>query len=252
ELMSAQGFGTSLFAQGNSPGADDHFGAYGCGVHMLYGKSGDGSQMLSANLFVDPSGALSVEWLAIKASDGSVVTRILQKVFTTSGGTLTGALTVPGIINTGDYFLRNLVNRHIRFEYLKNDGTWAVDGYIYKDGVDAPNRRPGVRINCGTPDKDKGNTTNSGDWVFGEDGMLTCPGEIVPGNYTNFDARYDAKYPTNFRVGARVTYNGSDFGSHVPQGAVNINNYTNNDDRINGVVYAYLQYNLNGNWVNFA
>ncbi|MGC4125004.1 MAG: hypothetical protein QM585_08790, partial [Enterobacter sp.] len=42
ELMSAQGFGTSLFAQGNSPGADDHFGAYGCGVHMLYGKSGDG------------------------------------------------------------------------------------------------------------------------------------------------------------------------------------------------------------------
>ncbi|MFZ4170915.1 hypothetical protein ACEV60_19965 [Enterobacter ludwigii] len=67
-----------------------------------------------------------------------------------------------------------------------------------------------------------------------------------------FDARYNAKYPAQFRVGARVTYNGSDFGSHVPQGAVNINNYTNGDDRINGVVYAYLQYNLNGNWVNFA
>ncbi|WP_449543659.1 phage tail protein [Enterobacter ludwigii] len=100
-------------------------------------------------------------------------------LFTTSGGTLTGALTVPGVINTGDYYLRNLVNRHIRFEYLKNDGTWAVDGYVYKDGVNAPNRRPGVRINCGTPDKDKGNTSNSGDWVFGEDGVLTCPGEIT-------------------------------------------------------------------------
>ncbi len=102
-------------------------------------------------------------------------------LFTTSGGTLTGALTVPGVINTGDYYLRNLVNRHIRFEYLKNDGTWAVDGYVYKDGVNAPNRRPGVRINCGTPDKDKGNTSNSGDWVFGEDGMLTCPGAVSLG-----------------------------------------------------------------------
>ncbi|MGN5575894.1 hypothetical protein VF709_24545, partial [Enterobacter sp. Lyrl_3] len=189
-----------------------------------------------------------------------------------------------------------------------------VDGYIYKDGVNAPNRRPGVRINCGTPNKDKGNTSNSGDWVFGEDGMLTCPGavslgttkkltidsqntstlgarlhlwgnvdrptvlefgddtsyhfysqrnkdgsisfvspgQVIPGNYGNFDQRYSVKYPTQFRVGARVTYNGSDFGGKVPQGAVNINNFTNNDDRINGVQYAYLQYNLNGNWVNFA
>ncbi|MGN7913484.1 phage tail-collar fiber domain-containing protein [Enterobacter sp. 22466] len=110
-----------------------------------------------------------------------------------TGDTMTGALTVPGVSNTGDYFLRNLVNRHIRFEYLKNDGTWVTDGYIYKDGVDSPNRRPGVRINCATPDKDKGNTTNSGEWVFGEDGNLTCPKQVVPGSYANFDARYQAK-----------------------------------------------------------
>ncbi|GLH24086.1 hypothetical protein ENT52713_14820 [Enterobacter sp. 200527-13] len=71
-------------------------------------------------------------------------------------------------------------------------------------------------------------------------------------DYTDFDARYNAKYPAQFRVGARVTYKGSDFFSHVPQGAVNINNMTDGDDRINGVQYAYLQYNLNGNWVNFA
>jgi hypothetical protein len=95
-----------------------------------------------------------------------------------TGDTMTGALTVPGIINTGDHFFRNLANRHVRFEYLKNDGTWATDGYIFKDGVDSPTRRPGIRINCATPNKDKGNTTNSGDWVFGEDGTLTCPGAI--------------------------------------------------------------------------
>ncbi|MGN5575957.1 hypothetical protein VF709_24920, partial [Enterobacter sp. Lyrl_3] len=42
-----------------------------------------------------------------------------------AGDTMTGALTAPGVTNTGDYSLRNLANRHIRFEYLKNDGTWA-------------------------------------------------------------------------------------------------------------------------------
>jgi hypothetical protein len=100
--------------------------------------------------------------------------------------------------------------------------------------------------------------------------IFTCAGTINPSIWTNFDARYqakgsytpageaytkaqsDGKYPTAFRVGSRVTYNGSDFGGKVPQGAVNINNYTNNDDRINGVVYAYLQFYLNGKWVNFS
>ncbi|MGX5087211.1 phage tail-collar fiber domain-containing protein [Enterobacter sp. UPMP2052] len=121
-------------------------------------------------------------------------------------------------------------------------------------------------------------------------------GQIIPTNYSNFDARYytkaqsdagymsktgaytkaesdsrfqpkgsytpagqaytkaqsDSKYPTAFRVGSRVTYNGPDFGGKVPQGAVNINNYTNGDNRINGVVYAYLQFYLNGKWVNFS
>lgn len=93
-------------------------------------------------------------------------------------------------------------------------------------------------------------------------------GKIYPGDWGNFDARYytqtaanshfysrsesDGRYPTGFRIGARTTYNGSDFGSKVPQGAVNINNYTNGDNRINGVTYAYPQYLINGKWLNFA
>ncbi|MFZ4217078.1 tail fiber protein [Enterobacter ludwigii] len=187
-LESKAGFPSALFSQGG--GANDtRFGSYGCGVHLLYGDTGDGTAVLTANLFVDSKGNLSVEWLAISKADGSVVSQSIQKLFgplnpdtsrvAKAGDEMTGALTAPGFINKGDYSLRNLANRHIRFEYLKNDSTWAVDGYIYKDGVDAPNRRPGVRINCGTPDKDKGNASNSGDWVFGEDGMLTCPGEIT-------------------------------------------------------------------------
>lgn len=84
------------------------------------------------------------------------------------------------------------------------------------------------------------------------DGRYQAKGSYTPTGTAYTKAESDAKYPVAFRVGSRVTYMGSDFGSHVPQGAVNINNYTDGDDRINGVVYAYLQYYLNGKWVNFS
>ena len=88
-----------------------------------------------------------------------------------AGDTMTGGLAL-----LGDLTFRNLVNRHIRFEYTKNDGSTAVDAYIYKDGVDSSTRRAGLRINCGTPNKASGNTSNSGDFVFGENGNFTLPG----------------------------------------------------------------------------
>lgn len=81
-----------------------------------------------------------------------------------------------GVVTAADYSLRGPSSRHIRFEYLKNDGSVAVDAYFYKDGVDNPTRRSGLRINCGTPNKASGNTSNSGDFIFGEDGTFTLPG----------------------------------------------------------------------------
>ncbi|AON97281.1 small distal tail fiber subunit [Cronobacter phage vB_CsaM_leE] len=88
-----------------------------------------------------------------------------------TGDAMTGQLWM-----SADISMRGTVSRHFRFEYLKNDGTTAVDAYIYKDGVDNTSRRPGVRINCGTPNRVSGNTSNSGDFVFGEDGTFTLPG----------------------------------------------------------------------------
>lgn len=88
-----------------------------------------------------------------------------------SGDSMTGQL-----LMLGDISFRNTSYRHIRFEYYKNDGSSITDGYIYKDGVDSPTRRPGIRISCATPNKASGNTSNSGDFVFGEDGTLTLPG----------------------------------------------------------------------------
>lgn len=84
--------------------------------------------------------------------------------------------TNAGVVNMADYALRGPSNRHIRFEYIKSDGSTAVDAYIYKDGVDNPTRRAGLRINCGTPNKTSGNTSNSGDFIFAEDGQFILPG----------------------------------------------------------------------------
>lgn len=91
-----------------------------------------------------------------------------------SGGTLLGGLTAPLLTTKSDLIFSSHTSRHIRFTYTKNDGTTLTDGYIFKDGVDNPNRRPGIRINCAAPNKETGNGTNSGDWIFGEDGILPC------------------------------------------------------------------------------
>lgn len=77
------------------------------------------------------------------------------------------------------------------------------------------------------------------------------------GNYTPAGQAYtktesDAKYPTGFRIGARTRYNGSDYASKIPQGAVNICDFTDGDNRINGTMYAYPQYRINNNWYNFS
>ncbi|WP_413230453.1 hypothetical protein, partial [Escherichia coli] len=96
-----------------------------------------------------------------------------------SGGTLLGGLTAPLLTTKSDLIFSSHTSRHIRFTYTKNDGTTLTDGYIFKDGVDNPNRRPGIRINCAAPNKETGNGTNSGNWIFGEDGIFTMPGGTV-------------------------------------------------------------------------
>lgn len=106
-----------------------------------------------------------------------------------AGDTMLAGLT----FNNGDLTFRGPVNRHIRFEYSKTDGTTAVDAYIYKDGVDNPTRRQGVRINCATPNKASGNTSSSGDFVFGEDGNFTLPG----GGMINQDGLNSGVYCTS-------------------------------------------------------
>lgn len=77
-LLTRDGLASMLFKQGGGNGTS-HFGGYGVGAHLLYGL-GSNSQVLSGNLFIDSSGNLSVEWLAVSKTDGSIVTQRKQKM----------------------------------------------------------------------------------------------------------------------------------------------------------------------------
>mgnify|MGYP000867910957 CR=1 FL=1 len=323
-LVDKDGLASLFFRQGGGA-SSDHFGAFGNGLHLMYGDSAEGKQTLSANLFVDYSGNLTVEWLAINKADGTVAVRHLQKLFGTLNpptAAQSGAMPYFGTalnvdLNTlGPYAAAGVhyqpsnagattANHYpvaeagallvlpsaygcqqeyttfgTRRKFIRGltstfsvNGPWSewvelyssqYPGEIY--GTSANNFRIAYGGYGAFWRQDGGHLylmlTNKNDPLGNYNALRPFYVDMATGyptmsrlslsDYTNFDARYNAKYPAQFRVGARVTYNGSDFGSHVPQGAVNINNYTNNDDRINGVVYAYLQYSLNGNWVNFA
>ncbi|MGV8925695.1 MAG: phage tail protein [Ewingella sp.] len=58
-----------------------------------------------------------------------------------------------------------------------------------------------------------------------------------------------SSFVTGVSIGPRVTVWGTNSTS-VPQGAVGITSETVNDDRVNQIVYAYVMYAINGNWVN--
>lgn len=107
-----------------------------------------------------------------------------------------GTLSATRFDALGDIAFKNPINRHIRFEYTNSSGAVAVDGYIFKDGPNATNRRPGIRVNCTAPNSSSG----SGDFVFGEDGHFTVPRQVRPGDFGNFDSRYQ----NLFQLGANV------------------------------------------------
>lgn len=257
-LESNTGFPSALFSQGG--GANDtRFGSYGCGVHLLYGETGDGTAILTANLFVDSKGNLSVEWLAISKADGSVVAQKMQKLFgplnkptaddcnavSAGGGNYNAIFAFGGVGTIGQES-----NASELFSRQGNDGTIVsgVRHHWYNDVIEAGivrgNSYPAtgyvialngnkllfldthgamiasgnticlqgddrkhfsIRNTDGTTRayiwKDKGDTglhVSNGDdggsaFTFGKDNNFYSPGQVVPGNYTNFDSRYLTK-----------------------------------------------------------
>lgn len=114
DILSPTSAGTTFFNQGGGA-SNNHFGGYGTGIHLSYGSSGDGSQRMTANLFIDSAGNLSIEWLAVIKSTGAIARQYIQKLYGPlnkptaadvraipffggiSAGTNLNALTEPGI-----------------------------------------------------------------------------------------------------------------------------------------------------------
>jgi hypothetical protein len=102
-------------------------------------------------------------------------------------------------------------------------------------------------------ESDNGYMPKTSAYTKGEsDGRYQPKGSYAPAGEAYTKAESNARYPTGFRIGARTRYDGSDYASKIPQGAVNICDFTNGDNRINGTMYAYPQYLINGNWYNFS
>ncbi|WP_414453073.1 tail fiber protein [Enterobacter ludwigii] len=100
---------------------------------------------------------------------------------------------------------------------------------------------------------DNGYMAKTGAYTKAEsDGRFQPKGNYTPAGQAYTKAESNARYPTGFRIGARTRYNGSDYSGKIPQGAVNICDFTDGDNRINGTMYAYPQYLINGNWYNFS
>ncbi|WP_421513914.1 phage tail-collar fiber domain-containing protein [Enterobacter ludwigii] len=100
---------------------------------------------------------------------------------------------------------------------------------------------------------DNGYMAKTGAYTKAEsDGRFQSKGNYTPAGQAYTKAESNARYPTGFRIGARTRYNGSDYSGKIPQGAVNICDFTDGDNRINGTMYAYPQYLINGNWYNFS
>ncbi|PWI77278.1 hypothetical protein DEO48_25285 [Enterobacter sp. CGMCC 5087] len=109
-----------------------------------------------------------------------------------------------------------------------------------------------------------GDNGNGAVFGFNADGTFNAPNAIIAGGgvYDTPGVRvYSSNnppptYPSQFRTGARTKVGNlhavGDWSAQVPQGAVNIASLTEGDDRITSMYYAYPQYLINGNWVNFA
>lgn len=80
DILSPTSIGNAFFSQGGGD-KNNHFGGYGTGIHLSYGIGASGTQRMTANLFIDSAGNLSVEWLAVNISNGNVATQGIQKLY---------------------------------------------------------------------------------------------------------------------------------------------------------------------------
>lgn len=118
DILSPTSIGNAFFVQGG--GADNHFGSYGAGIHISYGTGGGNTLRLTANLFVDASGNLSVEWLEVNRNDGAVKAKRLQKLY--------GPLNKPTATDISAFPVRGMIASGVNLNTL----TGTKEGFYYQ------------------------------------------------------------------------------------------------------------------------
>ncbi|MCS2153856.1 hypothetical protein MUU49_14975 [Scandinavium goeteborgense] len=258
ELQSQSLTGGRLFKQGGGTGSD-RFGGYGCGVHLPYGQNGDGSQQLSANLFIDAHGLLSVEWLAINIADGSIASKYTQQYLSLSGGSMTGEISLPAIGN-GSYASQNDLKAPL-YQWIDSGQTsefWPIIKQHYSQG------------NCTWS---AGMTINADDfhihYIAGNGDAVTFNfgknGQFIPPNYGNFDAKYQAKgsyytqsesnarYVQSIQLGSEISVPNSAGLIHAGTGSFWSSVYRDHSDADDLNWYSKpIQKNINGVWTTIS
>ena len=115
DILSPTSIGNTFFNQGGGA-ANNHFGGYGTGIHLSYGSSGNGSQRMTANLFVDSAGNLSVEWLAVNKNNGTVAVQYIQKLY--------GPLNKPSASDVGAIPFFGQIRAGTNLNTLTSCGVW--------------------------------------------------------------------------------------------------------------------------------
>lgn len=257
DILSPTGIGNAFFVQGG--GEDNHYGSYGAGVHLSYGTGGGNTVRLSANLFVDPTGNLSIEWLEINLSDGSVKNQKLQKLY--------GPLNKPTAVDVAAFPNHGIITAGTDLNTL----TGTKEGFYFQ----ATSASATAALNY--PVSAAGSLCVIRNGANGNDG---CTQEYRPYNSTVIYSRtYDlasktwsawdyshtknhpqdlssymkttdanARFVTGTRFGANKNVTWGSGGGTVPGGCALTGGNFDTDTEY--AIYAYMQYCINGTWIN--
>lgn len=261
DILSPTSIGNTFFNQGGGA-ANNHFGGYGTGIHLSYGSNGNNQQRLTANIFADSAGNLSVEWLAVNKSDGAVVTKYLQKLY--------GPLNKPSATDN-DFVSKANGGKYNSAIAVKADSRAIT---LYPKTKDSAACYLIQRNNDETPQWYVGRGTDGGynvtlhNYSGGGSVTLVADGTITLSNYSAFDARYQAKgsytpagqaytkaesearYVKDIRMGANLNVTWGSGGGTVPAGCVLTGG--NFDDDREYAIYAPVQKFINGIWYNIG
>lgn len=283
DILSPTSIGNTFFNQGGGA-SDSHFGGYGTGIHLSYGSSGDGSQRMTANLFVDSAGNLSVEWLAVNKSNSNIVVQRIQKLYgplnkPSAGdvsaipffGQIPAGTNLNTLTNYGVWFNPANANATPELNYpswqagslqvLQDAGTAQIyteyaGGKQYRRGLydgrwsawrvvyDSLNKQNSDDVNAISRD-----TCHVAGFVNGNKEVPymrhTTSNEVISLLTTSAAA---ARYVSDIRMGANSYVDWGSGGGTVPAGCVLTGG--NFDDARSRAFYAPVQKCVNGTWYN--